>query len=324
MWTWFKRLSDLGEAAMRFHALAWLYGVLAAIFAAGVAAMTWVTKSIAQLSDYGWGLPVLIAIGVVLIILIVLSFVATPMVEAYIRFRRHRDSQTGKNEAVQVANMPTSAISEGLAELDRKIDELRKESETFESLATKAELADRLNPIAADIARFNDLGVSLHSTNESFRDQFKELRGELAKLQSLVESNRKQSEMVYEILSKAIRARDAESIIKEADQQIISIGKKLLEESYPDEAAWADAYTIWEKAMTRIDNVLSSWQKEHYTPFLDIRRKDFEGGTPSPSNIKSDQNIIRYKTVWLAQPRYANIRENIFIYFSSKAGELPG
>jgi hypothetical protein len=55
------------------------------------------------------------------------------------------------------------------------------------------------------------------------------------------------------------------------------------------------------------------------------RLKDFEASAPPPlqSNIKSDSNAIRYKTIWLAQQSYANRRDGIFSFFSSKAGELP-
>jgi hypothetical protein len=129
------------------------------------------------------------------------------------------------------------------------------------------------------------------------------------------------------MLSTSLRARDAESIIKEADQVIMSTYKKLLEEPYPNEAAWADDYAVWEKAVSRIDNLMSRWAQQHHKPFLDIRLKDFEAGAPPPplqSNIKSDANATRYKTVWLAQQSYANRREGIFSFFSSKAGELPG
>jgi hypothetical protein len=128
------------------------------------------------------------------------------------------------------------------------------------------------------------------------------------------------------MLSMSLRARDAESIIKEADQVIVFTAKKLLEGSYPDEAAWADDYAIWEKAMSRIDNLMPRWAQQHHKPFLDIRLKDFEAGAPPPqqSNIKSDTNVMRYKTVWLAQQSYANRREDILQFFASKAGELPG
>jgi hypothetical protein len=121
------------------------------------------------------------------------------------------------------------------------------------------------------------------------------------------------------MLTRSLRARDAQSIIKEADQVVMSTSKKLLEEAYPDEAAWADDYAAWEKAMIRIDNLMSQWTQQHHKPFLDLRLKDFEAGAPPPrqSNIKSDANVTRYKTAWMAQSSYANRRDGIFGYFAT-------
>jgi hypothetical protein len=39
------------------------------------------------------------------------------------------------------------------------------------------------------------------------------------------------------MLTRSLRAGDARSTIKEADQVVMSTSKKLLEEAYPDEAA---------------------------------------------------------------------------------------
>jgi hypothetical protein len=124
------------------------------------------------------------------------------------------------------------------------------------------------------------------------------------------------------MLTRSLRARDAQSIIKEADQVIMSTYKKLLEEVYPDEASWADDYAAWEKAMSRIDNLMSQWTQQHHEPFLDIRLKDFEASAPPPQQIKSDANATRYKTAWLAQSSYANRREGLFGYFAAIIGDL--
>jgi len=90
------------------------------------------------------------------------------------------------------------------------------------------------------------------------------------------------------MLTRSLRARMPQSIIKEADQVVMSTSKKLLEEAYPDEAAWADNYAAWEKTMSRIDNLMSQWTQQRHVPFLDIRSKDFEAGAPPPQQIKSD------------------------------------
>jgi hypothetical protein len=124
------------------------------------------------------------------------------------------------------------------------------------------------------------------------------------------------------MLTRSLRARDAQSIIKEADQVVMSTSKKLLEEAYPDEAAWADDYAAWEKAMSRIDNLMSQWTQQHHVPFLDIRSKDFEAGAPPPQQIKSDANATRYNTARLAQSSYADKREGLFGYFAVIIGDV--
>jgi hypothetical protein len=124
------------------------------------------------------------------------------------------------------------------------------------------------------------------------------------------------------MLTRSLRARDAQSIIKEADQVIMTTYKKLLQEVYPDEASWADDYAVWEKAMSRIDNLMSQWTQQHHKPFLDIRLKEFEDSAPPPQQIKSDANATRYKTAWLAQSSYANMREGLFGYFAAIIGDV--
>src|SRR5580704_12320482 len=124
------------------------------------------------------------------------------------------------------------------------------------------------------------------------------------------------------MLTRSLRARDAQSIIKEADQVVMSTSKKLLEEAYPDEAAWADDYAAWEKTMSRIDNLMSQWTQQHHVPFLDIRSKDFEAGAPPPQQIKSDANATRYNTARLAQSSYADKREGLFGFFAAIIGDV--
>jgi hypothetical protein len=124
------------------------------------------------------------------------------------------------------------------------------------------------------------------------------------------------------MLTRSLRAGEARSTIKEADQVVMSTYKKLLEEAYPDEATWADDYAAWEKAMSRIDNLMSQWTQQHHEPFLDIRSKELEAGAPPPQHIKSDVNAIRYKTARLAQSRYADRREGLFGYFAAIIGDV--
>jgi hypothetical protein len=122
------------------------------------------------------------------------------------------------------------------------------------------------------------------------------------------------------MLARSLRARDAQSTIKEADQVVMSTYKKMLEYAYPDEAAWANDYAAWEKAMSRIDNLMSQWTQQHHEPFLDIRLK--ETSVPPSQHIKSDANATRYKTAWLAQSSYASRRDGLFSYFAAIVGDV--
>jgi hypothetical protein len=65
------------------------------------------------------------------------------------------------------------------------------------------------------------------------------------------------------MLTRSLRARDAEYIIKEADQVIMSTSKKLLNEPYSDESSWAADYAVWETAIRRIDGIMSEWTPNH-------------------------------------------------------------
>jgi hypothetical protein len=126
------------------------------------------------------------------------------------------------------------------------------------------------------------------------------------------------------MLTASLRARDAEFIVKEADQVIMRTANKLLEGAYPDDAAWAADYAVWELAINRIDGIMSRWAQQPHKPFLNF--EDLKLGAPPPptqSNIKSDINLTRYKIVWLARQSYTDRRDGIFIFFASKAGELP-
>jgi hypothetical protein len=109
MWKWFARLRAVGEVAVQAHSLLYLSGlIIAGAFAGAVAAMTWVTSSIAFLSQYGWGLPVLVAVGVVLMIVIGLSFAAVPAIEAWHRYRPNREPEAGKAKHASTSTAPVT------------------------------------------------------------------------------------------------------------------------------------------------------------------------------------------------------------------------
>jgi hypothetical protein len=157
-------------------------------------------------------------------------------------------------------------------------------------------------------------------------DSIEQIRGQLTGMHNRIESDRNHTASIFRILSTSLRARDAEAIIKEADEVATSVFSKLMTGGYPDEAAWTADYTIWRDAIGRIDGVVSSWQ-DHHRPYLAIGLKELEAGAPTPppeSNVTSSNGVMWYKTVWLVQQSYSNHRESMRRYFHAKAGELPG
>jgi hypothetical protein len=105
-------------------------------------------------------------------------------------------------------------------------------------------------------------------------------------------SDRQQNRMQQEMLVDALRARDAEGIIKTADMIVLSLSAKLLEaSSFYNDAEWSDTYQIWEEAMTKIDRTCSAWERDH-APFFNDRLRDIDQSAPlPPSNIKESTVI---------------------------------
>jgi hypothetical protein len=148
------------------------------------------------------------------------------------------------------------------------------------------------------------------------------LRINFEQLEARAQSYRDEASRCYHILKMAIRARDAESKLKEADQIIMCTYKKLLEGPYPDEAAWARDYAVWETAVKRIDGIMSEWAPNYEPIFSGAGLAERAPLPPAQSNIKSDANATRWEMFWLTQGKYSNRRDNIFIFFTSKTGEL--
>jgi hypothetical protein len=157
-------------------------------------------------------------------------------------------------------------------------------------------------------------------------DSIEQIRGQLSGMHNRIESDRNHTASIFRIFSTSLRARDAEAIIKEADEVAMTVSTKLMTGGYPDESAWTADYSTWRDAIGRIDGVVSSWQ-DHHRPYLAIGLKELEAGAPTPppeSNVTSSNGVMWYKTVWLVQQSYSNHRESMRRYFHAKAGELPG
>jgi hypothetical protein len=74
------------SAAQRLGLYAAAIGAILAVYAVAVAAVSWITSSIAFLTQYGWGVPVLAAMGIVLVIVVVLSVAAVPAAVAWRKY----------------------------------------------------------------------------------------------------------------------------------------------------------------------------------------------------------------------------------------------
>jgi len=127
-------------------------------------------------------------------------------------------------------------------------------------------------------------------------------------------------------IANALRARDAEAIIKEADLIVLGLGNKLFEakpSDYKDAGAWLSDYAKWTAALGKIDSIVSDWQQTQ-RPFLDIRRDDYERPLKGPpSNVSSDLTLAPYKTLCVARDRYLEGgRAGVLNYFDAKARDI--
>ena len=247
--------------------------------------MSVIATGFTSIAQYGWGAIVFAGVGAACVIM----FAASALMVSWRYFNPLPNQPATPSESREVS---TQDISSRLAEAERGIAQNKA---GLQEVRTKAEMSTQ--DISGRLAGA-ERGVAQNKAG------LEELRTKAA------------------MLTRSLRARDAQSIIKEADQVVMSTSKKLLEEAYPDEAAWADDYAAWEKTMSRIDNLMSQWTQQHHVPFLDIRSKDFEAGAPPPQQIKSDANATRYKTARLAQSSYADKREGLFGYFAAIIGDV--
>jgi hypothetical protein len=247
--------------------------------------MSGIAAGFTSIAQYGWGAIVFAGVGAACVIM----FAASALMVSWRYFNPLPKQPATPSESREVS---TQDISSRLAEIERGIAQNKA---GLGELRTKAEVSTQdISSRLAEVER----GIALNKAG------LEEVRTKAA------------------LLTRSLRAKDAQSIIKEADQVVMSTYKKLLEEPHPDEAAWADDYAAWEKAMSRIDDLMSQWTHQHHVPFLNTRLKDSEASVPPPQHIKSDANATRYKTAWLAQSNYANKREGLFGYFAALIGDV--
>lgn len=301
MGNWSARWRALDQLVQRFGAW-WTVAVVA--FGAAVAAMTWVTKSISFLSGYGWGVPVLAAIGIICAIVLALSFAAVPATRAW------RNFYPVSPATFRAATTPSPESQESA------ISKLEREMVTLQfSLPPLKEQSQELTGKIDEIER-----------------QIVELRGKstmqsdgLARTDAKSRSDYLNLERKFGFLIDAIRAHHAEGAAKEADKIVSSLGPSLLSATdYPDQQAWSADYRVWHDSLSAIDREVNNLGVVGHTPFLEISRRELENCSEMPpETIRGDRTIVPYRTVYLAQRRYAEGREQMFHYFAAK-GALPG
>jgi hypothetical protein len=279
--------------------------------------MSAIAAGFTSIAEYGWGAIIFAGVGAACLIV----FAASALMVSWRYFNPLPKQQTTSGEGREVA---TGDLSSRLAEAERGIaqnkvglNELRTRAE-----ATARDLTIRVIEAERSIAR-NKAGLEEFRTKAVASTQ--DISSRLAEIERGLAQNKAglgEVRTKATLLTRSLRARDAQSMIQEADQVVMSTHKRLLEAAYPDEATWADDYAVWEKAMRRIDDLMSQWTHQHHEPFLDIRAKELEAGAPPPEQIKSDANATRYKTARLAQSSYADKREGLFGYFTAIIGDV--
>jgi hypothetical protein len=280
-------------------------GVLSVLMSGMAAGFT----SIAQ---YGWGAIVFAGVGAAC----VMMFAASALMVSWRYFNPLPKQPTTSGEGQEVSTRDTSSrlaeAERGIALNGAGLKEIRTKAEaSVRDVTIRVIEAERA--IAQNKALLEELRTKAEASTQDVARRLAEAERGIAQNNAGLSELRTKATM----LTRSLRARDAQSMITEADQVVMSAYKKLLEGDYPDEATWADDYVAWEKAMSRIDELMSQWTHQHHVPFLDIRSKDLEAGPPPPPQIKSDANAMRYKTAWLAQSSYADKREGLFGYFAA-------
>jgi hypothetical protein len=277
----------------------WAGAITAALtaFAAAVALMTWVANSITALANYGWGVPVLVAIGVVLVIVVALSFAAVPAARAWRTFHPLKvapDSNTETETATPASDGDELAIIRG------QIDEV-----SANAAHARRDIVTTMTNLAQDTNR------DLKATNEKIET-----------LANLISYQDKSFATRIDSLIRALRACDAKrDVLLPNDKVAMSLGKPLVEakpDTYLDAASWLSDYKRWNDAMHAIDYLMGQWANGS-SPLFDLKERHYKNSPMPPENIKTDDTIIPFKTVWHVQSSYANQRDGLFTFLSEQA-----
>jgi hypothetical protein len=257
--------------------------------------------------------------------------------------RRESIERLGElEERLRILEGPGSSsnIEERLQGLTENVHKLAQNSGGFlESLSksfdllhsTVAGLLDRLGKVEGSLRSGRGLLGRIGTEDDPasrFDDLESDIKSMLESINALKEreaANYNQVTFQIQMLVGALRARDAWAKFDKYDAVVTSLGKKLLDGFYEDGKSWAHDQNEWGHNLSEIDMLLAQWSKHHQS-FLRLTHHELEGTPQPPSHIVKDthENIVRFKTVWLAQQRYANQRDGIINFFATKAIEFPG
>lgn len=297
---WLKKFWQFANGLVQGSA-AWL-ALAVLVGGAAVALMSWVTGSVSILANYGWGLPVLVAIGIVLAVILILSVAAIAW--------RFFNPLTASPPAV--VNAKNAETNPDIGRIERKM----------EVVEVSLEQQDK------DMARLNQLHSELSHT---FSSQFMDLQKKLNAIQIVVtaldEKVATQAQVVANgtrLLIRALRAREAmRETLKPNDQIAMSLGKQLMNpEAYSSDQSWLADYHTWNQALRSIDQLMLTWTKAEsssYGSLFDLKGHHYERAPMPPANIKSDDTIIPFKIVCQVQSTYANQRDGLFAFLHEKS-----
>ena len=230
------------------------------------------------------------------------------------RVLRERAREARSSEAIveKETGVEVKALADSLQEVDRKVEVVRLS----------------LPPLERRLKDQNDLLTVLNKQTLEHGQGIETLGAQgKATINGLISlrSNHIATKNHIGLLVDALRARDAESLVKEHDKIAWLLGPKLLRANdYTDQEAWLKDYGIWREHFGAIDTALSSFGVQGVEPFLFVRDTDLQKcAEMPPESIRGDSIIVPYKTVRIVHLRYVPIRPLVLKYFESK-GRLPG
>lgn len=313
----------------------------------GSAVLSWLASTVDPIMQYGWGAVILAGLAAALVVSLVIS-------AGLVAWRLFRPLPQIELPVSQAALTNAEEIREKHAELERKFDKMvmvvfdklhhmHHDRETDLSSTSTinnriANIEQALSPTPPGLmgALFQREGLApdsrlaeIEAAAESLKDKIEQTKSENIELHTALRDHLKsqiqQIDLRLELFSTALKAKEARAMIAESDEAVLKFGPRLLSiGSGANDLSWEAEYTYWHEAVQTIDRIASAWS-EHHQPFLNINRRQYEeANTPTPRNIvvNSDANSIRYKTVQIVQPSYANRRTGIIQYFDSKSREF--